>query len=104
MQRDETRIAGIHRWQDWFSDHLSSRLTVEELGWRGKNMGAVWRIRFPDQSERKVYVAPQVLTLDGEDFHEAVSSLDPVELVTRLKGDPHAVLRIRPDGNMEQLG
>lgn len=67
-------------------------------------MGAVWRIRFPDEGERKVYVAPQALVLDGEDFEEVASSLDPVELVTRLRAHPHRVLRIRRDGKMEGLG
>lgn len=103
MHREASRVDGIERWQGWFSDHLSSRLIVEELGWKGTTMGAVWKIRFPDEGERKVYVAPQALTLDGEDFRDTVSSLDPVELVTRLKEDPHAVLRIRPGGKMEQL-
>lgn len=98
-----SRNEGIDRWQDWFCDHLSSRHTVQELGWRGTTMGAVWKIGFPDEGEGKVYVAPEALTLDGDGFEDVVSSLDPVELVTRLRENPHCVLRIRKDGTMEAL-
>lgn len=105
MHREPSRTAAIERWDDWFCEHLSSRVTVEELGWRGVTMGAVWKIRFPELGERKVYVAPRALALalDARDFEEAVSRLDPVELVTRLREHPHCVLRIRQDGRIEKL-